>query len=156
MIPRFRVWHTDARRMYPVHSITMNADGSLTVNATNSPVEFSPIQVSGERKNGELMLYAPLYDKNGKQICEGDIVQQFSDNNPYYRFVVKYKTGAFGYQPGEHYDFISYSQNTHFNWSKETSQSSRIEIIGNIYENPELVAVMPLWAIRFVNDVTQQ
>ena len=140
MIPKFRVWQIDEKKMYPVQLIRTNSDGSLTVNATDNSDDWNPIQVSGKWKAGKLMLYAPLYDKNNKQLCEGDIVQQFSDDDPYFRYVVLFEGGAFGYQPhGEDYNFISYVENKQFDWIEGTAQSNKIEIIGNAYENPERI-----------------
>lgn len=91
-----------------------------------------------ETEHIPIMQFTDLKDKNDKEIYEGDIVQQFSDDDPYFQYVVIFKRGAFGYQPhGEDYDFISYSENKHFNWINR--QSDKIEIIGNIYLNPELL-----------------
>ena len=85
-----------------------------------------------------LMQFTGLFDKNSKEIYEGDIVQQFSDDDPYFRYVVLFKNGAFGYQPhGEDYDFIPYAGNPHFKWNK--NMSDKLEIIGNVYETPELI-----------------
>ena len=78
--------------------------------------------------------FTGLYDKNGKEIYEGDIVIHFN-HNEIIREVIFMK-GSFGYWTGE--EFISYASNYHFEWN-DFYKSEKIEIIGNIYENPELL-----------------
>jgi uncharacterized phage protein (TIGR01671 family) len=77
----------------------------------------------------ELMQYTGLKDKNGKEIYEGDIIGNTKYSEMYPKQIVFYN-GSFGF------------------WDKEDSipeffmlyryLSSR-EVIGNIYENPELL-----------------
>lgn len=75
--------------------------------------------------NKWLMQYTGLNDKNGKEIYEGDIVRIFKGDI----CVVEYNYNGFGLKvidESKNYgyvDFIDY----------------RIEVIGNIYDNPELL-----------------
>jgi hypothetical protein len=66
------------------------------------------------------MQFTGLHDKNGKEIYEGDIVKSgnFTDSVIYWRC---------GFGTGEGQDFTPLDQNV-------------IEVIGNIYENPELLS----------------
>lgn len=84
---------------------------------------------------GELMQYTGLKDKNGKEIYEGDIVrvpEHFHDCwNPYVHKewvgVVEYEAPSF-YIGGEGYEAF-----------RDVSTEFQPEVIGNIYENPELL-----------------
>ena len=80
----------------------------------------------------ELMQYTGLNDKNGKEIYEGDIVLvKPGGTSTWYKTVVKFKEGAFiaSLIDGEDYIYI-------FNRGFD---SNDFEIIGNIYENKNLL-----------------
>lgn len=66
--------------------------------------------------------YTGLKDKNGKDIYEGDIVKCFVNGNSY----VSFKGGAYGLIFD--YNFIPFND-----------VYGEMEVIGNIYENPELL-----------------
>ena len=80
----------------------------------------------------ELMQYTGLNDKNGTEIYERDIVLvKPGGTSTWYKTVVKFKEGAFiaSLIDGEDYIYI-------FNRGFD---SNDFEIIGNIYENKNLV-----------------
>jgi hypothetical protein len=84
-----------------------------------------------EASNWIWLQFTGLYDKNGKEIYEGDICKQFGTTE-----AVVYGLGGFGYQLKE-WDFVFYGHNYHFGW--EDNKSDKIEVIGNIYESPKLL-----------------
>jgi uncharacterized phage protein (TIGR01671 family) len=91
--------------------------------------EYYNLQNGSGGDEYELMQYAGLKDKNGREIYEGDIVQ-LSDTNPVL-FKVEVILGRFGYKTiFKHVD-------------DETIAGSyfleKCAVIGNIYENPELL-----------------
>ncbi|MDO4782817.1 MAG: YopX family protein [Capnocytophaga felis] len=63
--------------------------------------------------------FTGLYDKNGKEIYEGDVISIFGKNH-----AVKFKDGMFTINDREMRRYI---------------HSIPLEVIGNVYENPELV-----------------
>ena len=91
--------------------------------------------------NGIIQQYTGLKDKNGKKIFEGDIIDIHQTVNGYNQFVIeydKYKFSARYYnqdkkQTGSWY---GYDLDELF----EINESEKeIEVIGNIYENKELL-----------------
>jgi len=75
--------------------------------------------------NGNLMQFTGLLDKKGKEIYEGDILQNDWNHN---KFVVEWGEGEYPYQ--------SDADSTANKWNVKYGGC---EIIGNIYENPELI-----------------
>jgi len=79
----------------------------------------------------EVQQFTGLLDKNGKEIYEGDVVAGYKC-----RYEVVYGSGAFMW--GE--DFLGYNVEGDYDCHVEILPigCETLEIIGNIYENPEL------------------
>ena len=73
----------------------------------------------------ELVQYTGLKDKNGVEIYEGDILSYFG-----FEYEVTFEESAFGWsEDGQFYAFAEMA----------IDEIEKTKIIGNIYENPELV-----------------
>ena len=112
---KFRAWHKTEQKMYPVWGIFMETVGSdrlpfLDIN------ELEPLQLTDEI---ELMQFTGILDKNGREIYEGDIVRWD------------------GYPHGVQYTRIVEWVNEEAMFLPNNMPHS-VEVIGNIYEHPEL------------------
>ena len=119
---KFRAWDKENEKMMKVSSLHLeNKEISVKENGT-----FHLFRMQ------DLMQYTGLKDKNDKEIYEGDIVLvKPGGTSTWYKTVVKFKEGAFiaSLIDGEDYIYI-------FNRGFD---SNDFEILGNVYENPELL-----------------
>lgn len=84
----------------------------------------------------ELMQYTGLKDKNGKEIYEGDILHESVSTSGILRNVIVYGHGGF-----EHKWLVERTANIRGKKQEPMFRNTSIifEVIGNIYENPELL-----------------
>jgi uncharacterized phage protein (TIGR01671 family) len=118
---KFRAWDVEHKVITPVANISFGDDGS----AETSVFETAPKQkhyrglVDGE--NGILMRFTGLKDKNGKEIYEGDIVKRSFGrvhDIVWHEFTASFRIGRYAI--------------TEMVFQK-------MEVVGNIYENPDLL-----------------
>lgn len=83
-------------------------------------IDFGLTRINGSMVNGILMQFTGLLDKNGKEIYEGDIYK-WGNTPPEYKEIPRY--------PDRLFHLIG----------ERVLLPEDIEIIGNIYENPELI-----------------
>lgn len=126
MIPKFRAWEPDTKFMNDQVRVTSNrfGDGEILVEATDG---FGWIEVKPEY----LMQSTGLKDKNGVEIFEGDVLKN-TRNGKIRR--VHWNPSCASFHLSKH--GIEESKVEY--WSLSNPQWS-YEIIGNIYENPELL-----------------
>lgn len=121
---KYRVWHDENRMMYYSH----RPDGS------DSPLWSWDVVFRKDwhdEAHTHKMEYTNLKGKGDREIYEGDICKSYDE----YIHEVKFINGAFGYEIMG--DFIPFAANHHFKFID--GKSDKIEIIGNRFENPELL-----------------
>lgn len=137
---KFRVWDKINNRMIfkPKKNATiipvLDFNGNLGVMDTYKNWQWHGIVPENEY---ELMLFTGILDKNEREIYEGDILKD-TDNEIYY---VDFIRGCF-------YLKTRYEKNGEWLEWLPMSEIDRLadpvdfEIVGNIYENPELLKVV--------------
>lgn len=126
---KFRAWDKENEEYMNGYDVLLKYDGSvisryaLAVFDTDMPVNVIIEQYTG------------LKDKNGREIYEGDIIQEEIDFNS------KMTDGVFTYVVEWDSDTLCYGLRGNSNsihdelWEVNAS----VEIIGNVHENPELL-----------------
>lgn len=95
-----------------------------------------------EKQDFEIMQYTGLKDKNGKEIYEGDIDSDDHNNLSVICYIEKY--GAYCAVPLELYLHEDYENEVVYEYGYDCyfhncTPEKYLNIIGNIYENPELL-----------------
>lgn len=128
MIPKFRAWYKEWKEMGRVGEIRFDLDGSVSVVLFKG----NYLDVSGPRERIILMQSTGLLDKNGKEIFEKDIVDYKGR-----KAIVKWH----GSYASFIYEFVDELQNRKTEWQPLYLSYYHFEVIGNIYESPELLEV---------------
>jgi uncharacterized phage protein (TIGR01671 family) len=91
---------------------------------------------SSEAAMNGLMQFTGLRDKNKKDIYEGDILKRSKEGNPTFLAIIEFNKGSFGGATIPHRNhWILMSRLC----TCDYDGGGYDEIIGNIYENPELL-----------------
>lgn len=125
MIPRYRAWIKSLKWMCDVTNISLDSkfvdicQQGDTERYTEMSVEFDEIT---------LMQSTNMVDRNGKIIFEGDIVKMAKDvySEPTYYEVVRHRGGTYRLESKQHGCEL---------WLRHTD----CEVVGNVYENRELL-----------------
>jgi hypothetical protein len=123
----FRAWHKKQRKMYYVSALHFNSDintykkkSVATVELITDPFSLSTLQVV-DASEVILLQYTGLKDKDGQEMYEGDVIE----HEFFGRSEINYDERRGLFETG------------HMRmWSIRESH-----VIGNVYENPELLAV---------------
>lgn len=137
---KFRCWHKPTKTMYEVFDFNENfirATPDLVVPSirTLNAIDCVLIQCTG------------LKDKYGALIYEGDILDLYVSAKKLYRYQVKFEIGSFMLvSQDEIFDFQNkWNDNVYplsqlyFEYQNVENSIWKCEIIGNIYETPELL-----------------
>lgn len=137
MTPRFRAWNKTWEELGEVRRIRFDDEGDVCtvlfrgkILGTDTPIDKI-----------ELMQSTGLKDKNGVEIFEGDVVSRNSGMPSVVKFGKWIYEEDFGYKIkniGFYLD-SSYDDDEWFQAMDYEDISKNYEVIGNIYENPELL-----------------
>ena len=127
---KFRIYDTDEKQMFYQEDIDyIDFFTGIVFIREEDGYDY----LIDSRSDGKLMQYTGLKDKNGKEIYERDIlsIKIYSGDKVIAegKTVVEFKDGCFGVIWGHDKAFLSL--NSFF--------KAKFEVIGNIYENPELL-----------------
>ena len=125
MKPKFRVWTEEGKVMY--YDVYPFKDDTLLLSYDE--IAFDEVPAS----DFILMQSTGLKDKNGKEIYEGDVVVAMSQG---VKAIGKVKRRIDGYWLM--YPAWQHGELWHIVENVDTGETG-VEVIGNIYENPELL-----------------
>lgn len=150
---KFRAWDKDSKQWVDgFEQIEMDGEKCFTWDLLEGTSGKYKVIFNDVLPNIELMQFTGLHDKNGKEIFEGDIVKILERDWPsqldsfpeltHEQYLEKltstarviFDYGCFKLSP------ISTKHCYYSDYAGYTNRRDIFEIIGNIYENPELIA----------------
>jgi hypothetical protein len=123
---KFRAWIHEVKQMVDVWSVDFNIE---TIMWGDDKEETWHNYFSGMKKDCELMQFTGLLDRNGKEVYEGDLVRSdwYEDKGRINCAPVVFVSGRFTCRGLKAYLY----------------EMPDLEVIGNVYENPELLTPEP-------------
>ena len=135
MIHKFRAWHIHRQIMCEVIRIDFEQE-IVTLDLETDDDEYYWMETDWNFSDVEIMQYTCCRDKNGIEIYEGDVIKDKYDKI----WLVQWYVGAFVITnkiPDSDGQTSTYS---HF--SNVSNHHFYFEVIGNMWENPELLEVV--------------
>jgi uncharacterized phage protein (TIGR01671 family) len=131
---KFRAWDKELKFMTAQLQYFVEFDGSIWFNLGDN--EDDLIEQSDKLI---LMQYTGLKDKNGIEIFEGDLCKAKIYGLIEYDMIclIVFKNGCFGIEPIE--DYVLIESKGKFKSFDQCNTEKNVEVIGNIYQNPELL-----------------
>jgi uncharacterized phage protein (TIGR01671 family) len=135
---KFRAWDNVEKKFFePIYEaykgrlldLSITLAGQLIRRTILKPVEYE----SCFPDRYVLMQFTGLQDRNGVEIYEGDILQNFFDEQ-LFNWLVVFRDGCFGIQNIGVNGYLG-----HFYSANSTYYFTERVVIGNIYDNPELL-----------------
>ena len=135
MIHKFRAWHIHRQIMCEVIRIDFEQE-IVTLDLETDDDEYYWMETDWNFSDVEIMQYTGCRDKNGIEIYEGDVIKDKYDKI----WLVQWYVGAFVITnkiPDSDGQTSTYS---HF--SNVSNHHFYFEVIGNVYQDPELLEVV--------------
>lgn len=143
---KFRVWRfchsINKHKFYYLNYLKISRNEGADISFQDSDTNYFDDSVDSFSEDTELHQYTGIKDKDGREIYEGDILYW---NNPITikkenYFIVKH--GDFGYKRDAydcHYGFYCNPVESKAMYGIKSSFILESKVIGNIFENPELL-----------------
>jgi uncharacterized phage protein (TIGR01671 family) len=132
---KFRAWDKETKTMISdewIQTLDLRGDGSWTIYLGGGMKQYLTQKQSDKKITDCVLLqYTGLKDKNGKEIYEGDIVCQFKGSEYKAHYIVCWRNDHAGF-------WLYYKDEPHLDLNH---YRVKLEVIGNIYENPELMEI---------------
>jgi uncharacterized phage protein (TIGR01671 family) len=133
---KFRAWRTDPAGSWMDNGEFYVGEDGLVYEHARRTYDTPNTEIERMETQLILMQFTGLKDKNGKEVWEGDLYRTYSGLAVY---KVMFIGGAFvGGLSEEKCQPLGWNDN------EEEQRTSWLEIIGNIYENPELLDASPV------------
>ena len=132
---KFRAWHIHKQIMCEIIRIDFE-QGIITLDLETDDNEYYWMETDWSFSDAEIMQYTGCRDKNGIEIYEGDVIKDKYDKI----WLVQWYVGAFVITnkiPDSDGQTSTYS---HF--SNLSNHHFYFEVIGNMWDNPELLEVV--------------
>lgn len=134
---KFRAWDKNSEYMH----------SNVQSGVYEDPDEWTEFNTVLGLERFEVMQYTGLKDKNGKEIYEGDIIYWEIDNGvgiESYTAIVKWSENLVEEGWNQTYKWLvgyteNYYRGSYDELSTPAAYNDALQIIGNIYENPELL-----------------
>jgi uncharacterized phage protein (TIGR01671 family) len=128
---KFRAWDKKKKKWVQLNDETRIG---FYLSQEQDKIEVYILRLGFDYKNLVLMQYTGLKDKNGKEIYEGDVLANREVHGDSFYCLVEYQLDGFY---GTTYPSRNHSMPLHTIMTYEGAEYN--EIIGNIYENPNLI-----------------
>ncbi|RRD29217.1 hypothetical protein EII38_09850 [Streptococcus minor] len=131
MIPKYRAWDVHNKKMFTESELVIwhgNVYANDYQKLFKKFIEGARGLVGYSIDDKYLMQSTWIKDKNGKEIFEGDVVVVLDGM---YTVFYDEKTASFRLKP--------HDKRWHTDYMSNYAHSDSFEVIGNIYENPELI-----------------
>lgn len=127
---KFRAWLKDEKKMVEVEEISFLGQKQIAYDEIVG-IHSLHYTLWVDLEDIELMQYTGLKDNNGVEIYEGDIVKCYYD-----LYIVKFQNSSFQFCP-----ICQTCRNKVAYIFSDGAVKSSCEVIGNIYDNPNLLQI---------------